>query len=96
MVPTGVFEKAAGTVQKPVAFEEDRKTALRLFRELHEKGKAIIGMKIFGEGYLANDVMSAVRYITSLPFVTSIVVGCCSKKEILETVGAINSDTRVS
>ena len=74
MVPTGVFEKAAGTVQKPVAFEEDRKTALRLFRELHEKGKAIIGMKIFGEGYLANDVMSAVRYITSLPFCY---INCC-------------------
>lgn len=94
ILPERIFTKAASTVQKSIASEDDRKSALRLFQQLHESGKHIIGMKIFGEGNLAHDIQGAVSYVMSLPFVTSIIVGCCSKKELLETVGAVNSDMR--
>ena len=89
LIPGHIFKTLAGSVQKPVAVEEDRRTALNLFEELHARGKGIVGMKVLGEGHLANDVPAAISYVSSLPFITSIVVGCCSKEELTGVLRAL-------
>lgn len=89
LIPRSIFKDLASSVQKPVASNEDRQIALKIFQELHSLGKGIIGMKILGEGHLAGDVPHAIGFVKSLPFVTSIVLGCCSEKEIMEAVRAV-------
>ncbi|MDI6759456.1 MAG: aldo/keto reductase [Candidatus Brocadiaceae bacterium] len=91
LLPDALFKKAAASVQPNIASETDRETALKLFQELHGLGKSIIGMKILGEGNLSDDIPSAVSYVTSLPFIDAVVVGCCSKKELLEIIEAVDS-----
>lgn len=91
LLPDALFKKAAASVQPNIASETDRETALKLFQELHDLGKSIIGMKILGEGNLSDDVPSAVSYVTSLPFIDAVVAGCCSKKELLEIIEAVDS-----
>jgi|TARA_B100000315_G_C14586881_1_gene593506 aryl-alcohol dehydrogenase-like predicted oxidoreductase len=91
IMPDQYFKTIANVVQKPIASEDDRKTALKLFKDLHEMGKSIIGMKIIGEGNLAHDINGAIKFITGLPFIKSIVLGCCSKEEIISAIKAIDS-----
>ena len=91
LIPNAIFKSMAASVQKAVASEEDQKTALKLFQDLHTQDKSIIGMKILGEGHLANDIDNAIRYVNSLQFITSIVMGCCSREEITDVIRVINS-----
>jgi aryl-alcohol dehydrogenase-like predicted oxidoreductase len=96
LIPKVIFKALATSVQRPVASVEDRKTALKIFQELHTQGKSIIGIKILGEGHIANNVENAIRYVNSLPFITSIVVGCCSKTELIDVINAIDSPVLVN
>ena len=86
LLPAGVFKKMAASVQRPRASENDRRTANKIFQELHAMGKNVIGMKILGEGHLAHDIAGAIKYATSLDYITSIVLGCCSKMELTEAL----------
>lgn len=57
----------------------------------HYLGKCIIGMKTLGEGHLTNYVLVAITYAKSPSFITSIVVGCCSRNELAEVIETVDS-----
>ena len=51
-------------------------------------------MKVLAEGELRNDVEKAVKYVNSLPFVDSFIIGMLNKKEIDENCKIVNTANR--
>lgn len=91
VLPAAVFRNLAGTVHKDRASDREREEGAKLLSSLHDGGKCVIGMKVLGEGNLAHDLAGATAYVTSLPFITAIVAGCCSIKEIVDFMEAMNA-----
>lgn len=88
LLPSAVFKSMASSVQKDIASGQDREYAISLLEKIHNNGTGVIGMKVLGEGNLAFDVPKAVSYVQTLPFISAIVLGCCSKSEMDEAVEA--------
>lgn len=92
LLPRGIFAKAAESVQKPVAEDADRRHACGIFKKLHARGTAVIGIKVIGEGNLSHDVAGAIRYVKGMEYVSAMVLGCCSREEIAAALIAIGAD----
>ena len=52
-----------------------------VLREMKAAGKAVIGMKILGQGDLRNRVDDAIRYALSLGVLDAFTIGAESKRE---------------
>ncbi len=92
LLPKQVFRKAASSVQKPVAEDPDRRHACEIFRKLHARGTAVIGIKVIGEGNLSHDVAGAVRYVKGMEYISAMVLGCCSREEIGAALVALGTE----
>ena len=96
-LPRDLYQRLAGTVQKPIVTADERQTALSLMGEIHRTGKAVLGMKILDEGALDKYVDAALSFAVSQPFLSAIVLGCCTPTEVTEvaeTVGALLDGSR--
>ena len=51
-------------------------------------------MKVLAEGELRNDAEKAVKYVNSLPFVDSFIIGMLNKKEIDENCKIVSTASR--
>jgi hypothetical protein len=51
-------------------------------------------MKVLAEGVLRNDAGKAVKYVNSLSFVDSFIIGMLNKKEIDENYKIVNTASR--
>ena len=69
--------------------EPDR--VLEVLREMKTAGKAVIGMKILGQGELASKLDIALRHATSLDCVDAFTIGFKSREELVEVQTKIES-----
>jgi predicted aldo/keto reductase-like oxidoreductase len=67
--------------------------AMAQIREMHRKGRGVIGMKMIGNGEFTNpaDREKAIRYAMTCGFVDAIVVGFASPAEIDEAIARMNA-----
>jgi aryl-alcohol dehydrogenase-like predicted oxidoreductase len=57
-----------------------------LLKQLHEQGKVVFGMKLFGCGELVDQRRAMIQYVMDLGTVNAFSIGMSSKQEILENV----------
>ncbi len=50
-----------------------------------------IQMKVLAEGVLRNEAEKAVKYVNSLPFIASLIIGMLNKKKIVENCSIVNT-----
>ena len=74
--------------------EDAHKEVTDTLQSIHSQSKGIVGMKVLAEGELRNDVEKAVKYVNSLPFVDSFIIGMLNKKEIDENCKIVNTASR--
>ncbi len=48
-------------------------------------------MKVLAEGVLRNEAEKAVKYVNSLPFIASLIIGMLNKKKIDENCSIVNT-----
>ncbi|MBT6050174.1 MAG: hypothetical protein HOG49_25540 [Candidatus Scalindua sp.] len=53
-------------------------------------------MKVLAEGMLRDDVEKAIKYVNSLSFVDSFIIGMLNKEEIDENCRIVNAENMVS
>jgi 1-deoxyxylulose-5-phosphate synthase len=73
--------------------DADPDTVVSVLREMKARGKAVIGMKILGQGNLRSKVDDAVRYALSLGVLDAFTIGAESRAEQLDLIERIDSVT---
>jgi aryl-alcohol dehydrogenase-like predicted oxidoreductase len=58
--------------------------------QIHAQSKGVVGMKVIAEGKLREDPQKAVKYVASLPFVDSFIIGMMNRDEIDENCRVVN------
>jgi 1-deoxyxylulose-5-phosphate synthase len=71
--------------------DAEPETVLELLREMKTAGKAVIGMKILGQGELASKLDIALRHATSLDCVDAFTIGFKSRQELAEVQAKIET-----
>jgi predicted aldo/keto reductase-like oxidoreductase len=82
------MDGADGTFNEPGNFA----AATAQIRDMHRKGRGVIGMKMIGNGDFTNpqDREKAIRYAMTCGFVDAIVIGFASPAEIDEAITRMN------
>lgn len=75
--------------------EDERNEVEVTIQRIHSQSKGIVGMKVLAEGMLREDAEKAVKYVNSLPFVDSFIIGMLNKEEIDENCRIVNSESEV-
>jgi len=74
--------------------EDARNEVEKTLQKIHSQSKGIVGMKVLAEGMLRDDAEKAVKYVNSLPFVDSFIIGMLNKEEIDENCRIVNVEGR--
>jgi 1-deoxyxylulose-5-phosphate synthase len=62
----------------------------QVLKTMHERGKAVYGMKIVGEGRLAGDqIQNSVRFVLSKPYVSAFTVGFANEEQLDDMIRRI-------
>ena len=71
----------------------DVPTVVKEIKQMHEKGRGVIGMKICGNGEFTTpeDREKSIRYAMSMPEIDAVVIGLKSKAEVDEAIQRINN-----
>ena len=69
--------------------DADVLTVEKILRKMHNSGKGIIGMKIFGGGQLVNKIDECLKYVLSLDFVDAFTIGQESQKQMYDLIKRI-------
>ena len=80
---------------EPIA-EDERNEVEATLQKIHSQSKGIVGMKVLAEGMLRDDAEKAVKYVNSLSFVDSFIIGMLNKEEIDENCRIVNAENMVS
>ncbi len=80
---------------EPIA-EDARNEVVATLQKIHSQAKGIVGMKVLAEGMLREDAEKAVKYVNSLHFVDSFIIGMLNKEEIDENCRIVNSESDIS
>jgi predicted aldo/keto reductase-like oxidoreductase len=72
------------------AAETDRTAVEETLRIIHSRSKGIVGMKVMAEGHLSAEAEKAVRYVKSLPYIDSFIIGMVNRREIDENCRVVN------
>ena len=80
---------------EPIA-EDERKEVEATLQKIHSQSKGIVGMKVLAEGMLRDDAEKAIKYVNSLSFVDSFIIGMLNKEEIDENCRIVNAENMVS
>ena len=80
---------------EPIA-EDERNEVEATLQKIHSQSKGIVGMKVLAEGMLRDDAEKAVKYVNSLSFVDSFIIGMLNKEEIDENCRIVNAENTVS
>ena len=76
--------------------EGARNEVVETLQNIHSQSKGIVGMKVLAEGMLRDDAGKAIKYVNSLPFVDSFIIGMLNKEEIDENCRIVNAGIRAS
>jgi predicted aldo/keto reductase-like oxidoreductase len=82
------MDGADGTWKEPGNFA----AAMPQIRDMHRKGRGVIGMKLIGNGDFTSpqDREKAIRYALTCGFVDAIVIGFASPSEVDEAIARMN------
>jgi len=80
---------------EPIA-EDERNEVEETLKKIHSQSKGIVGMKVLAEGMLRDDAEKAVKYVNSLSFVDSFIIGMLNKEEIDENCKIVTAGNMVS
>ncbi len=82
------MDGADGTFNEPGHFD----AAVQQIRDMHRKGRGVIGMKMIGNGDFTNpqDREKAIRHAMTCGFVDAIVIGFASPAEVDEAITRMN------
>jgi predicted aldo/keto reductase-like oxidoreductase len=72
-----------------IIMDAEMPTVSKILRKMHDDGKGIVGMKIFGAGRLVDRKDECLRYILSLDFVDAFTIGQRGQDEMLDLVERI-------
>ncbi|MGB8317733.1 MAG: aldo/keto reductase [Ignavibacteriaceae bacterium] len=72
-----------------VRMDDNVSVVTKVLKRMHEKGKGIVGMKIFGGGRLTDKPDECLRYVLGLDFVDAFTIGQESKAQMLDLVKRI-------
>jgi predicted aldo/keto reductase-like oxidoreductase len=61
-----------------------RKEVEDILAKIHNQSKGVVGMKVLVEGYLRQNVNTAIEYVRNLPFVDAFIIGMMNQKEVEE------------
>ena len=76
------------------AMDSDPNTVLAVLKEMHAQGKAVIGMKILGQGDLRTRQDEALKYALSLGVLSAFTIGAESQNEqedLIRRIAAVNA-----
>ena len=71
------------------AMDADVPIVEKVLQKMHNDGKGIVGMKIFGGGRLVNKVDECLRYVLNLDFVDAFTIGQENQKEMQDLLKRI-------
>jgi len=74
-----------------VIMDSDPATVISVLREMKTAGKGVIGMKILGEGRLADQLDTAIKHAVDLDAIDAFTIGFTSQSQLDEVVGKIAS-----
>ncbi len=77
--------------QEPIP-EDERNEVEATLQKIHSQSKGIVGMKVLAEGMLGDDAEKAIKYVNSLSFVDSFIIGMLNKEEIDENCRIVNAE----
>jgi len=69
--------------------DADVPTVENILKRMHEDGKGVIGMKIFGGGRLVNKIDECLKYVLSLDYVDAFTIGQENEEQMLDLVKRI-------
>ncbi len=72
--------------------EDARNEVEETLQKIHSQSKGIVGMKVLAEGMLRDDAEKAIKYVNSLSFVDSFIIGMLNKEEIDENCRIVNGE----
>jgi aryl-alcohol dehydrogenase-like predicted oxidoreductase len=72
-----------------VLMDADPATVIGVLRQMKAAGKGVIGMKILGEGRLANDLTTNIRHAVHLDAIDAFTIGFTSGAQIDQVIGKI-------
>ncbi len=90
IVPKRLISVVRPKPEADLILENDRKGVVDALRVIHSQSKGIVGMKVLAEGQLGNNAQKAVKYVNSLPYIDSFIVGMLTKDEIDENCRVVN------
>jgi len=64
--------------------EKNRKEVEETLKVIHSQTKGVVGMKVLAEGHLGEKAYESIRYVKSLPYIDSFLIGMHSRNEITE------------
>lgn len=85
-IPKSFMPSISKLVEPPKPSEILRTKIRDILRNLHESGKGIIGIKLFGAGKLKSEPDQAISFAKTLSFVDSFVIGMAKRSEVVENV----------
>jgi len=62
----------------------NRKEVEHILTKIHNQSKGVVGMKVLVEGYLRQNLKTAIEYVRNLTFVDAFIIGMLNKKEVEE------------
>jgi len=86
LIPKSILPSVSKLVEPPKPSDFLQSKTQDMLRSLHEAGKGIIGIKLFGAGKLKNDSDKAISFAKTLSFIDSFVIGMAKRNEIMENV----------
>ncbi len=72
-----------------IIMDAEVSTVSKVLKKMHDVGKGIVGMKIFGAGRLVNKKDECLKYILGLDFVDAFTIGQENQDEMLDLVTRI-------
>ena len=74
--------------------EDARNEVEETLQKIHSQSKGVVGMKVLAEGMLRDDAEKAIKYVNSLSFVDSFIIGMLNKEEIDENCRIVNGENQ--
>jgi aryl-alcohol dehydrogenase-like predicted oxidoreductase len=71
------------------SMDADVSTVEKILKKMHENGKGVIGMKIFGAGRLIDRINECLKYVLNLDFVDAFTIGQENKNQMYDLIKRI-------
>ena len=71
------------------SMDADVPTVEKILKKMHNNGKGVVGMKIFGAGRLVNKIDECLKYVLSLDFVDAFTIGQENKNQMYDLIKRI-------